>query len=116
MSRELGKDSSVDQDLVDRRENPRYGMQVRVSVLGVDDRTTLHNETTETIDISAKGIRLIIGYPVHPGNHISITANQPDLQAKMAVFIIRWVQPYRGRYMIGAELVSPPEKWQFIED
>ena len=69
MSRELGNDSSIDQDLVDRRENPRYGMQVRVSVLGVDDRTTLHNETTETIDISAKGIRLLIGYPVHPGNH-----------------------------------------------
>ena len=95
----------------DRRENPRLGVHVRVSVLGVDDKTTLHNEKTETIDVSATGVRLTIGYPVRVGNHLSITVNDPNLKAKMASFRVRWVQPYGGRFLVGAELESTPEKW-----
>ncbi|HZS45358.1 MAG TPA: PilZ domain-containing protein [Blastocatellia bacterium] len=115
MSRNLSQNASSTPP-IDRRESPRLGVQVRVSVLGVDDRTTLHNETTETLDVSARGVRLVISYPVYPGSHISLMVDHPDLKAKMAVFMIRWVQPFQGKYMVGGQLISPADKWQIAED
>lgn len=100
----------------DRREFPRLGIQVRVSILGVDAKTTLYNETTETLDISTKGVRLILSVPVQIGGHISISANHPNLQARLAVFLIRWVQPYEGQFMIGAELESGSDKWNVADE
>ena len=103
-------------DSDNRRNNPRFGINVSVSVLSVDEKTALHNEKTETIDVSANGVRILLGYPVRVGHHLSITANHKYLQAKLADFIVKWVQPYEGRFLLGAELKSSPEKWQIIED
>ena len=102
-------------DLDNRRLNPRFGIKVSVSILSVDEKTTLHNEKTETIDVSASGVRIILSYAVQVGDHLSITVNHPRLQAKMADFVVKWVQPYEGKFLLGAELNSAPEKWQLID-
>src|SRR5258708_2117470 len=102
-------------DSDNRRRNPRLGVKVSVSVLGVDEKTALHNEKTETIDISATGVRLLISYAVRVGHNLSITANDSRLHAKLASFVVRWVQPYEGKFLVGAELKSPPEKWQIVD-
>jgi len=103
-------------DSDNRRVSPRFGINVSVSILSVDEKTALHNEKTETIDVSATGVRILLSYAVRVGHHLSITANHPRLQAKMAGFVVKWVQPYEGRFLLGAELKSTPDKWQLIEN
>jgi len=103
-------------DSDNRRNNPRFGISVSVSVLSVDEKTALHSEKTDTIDVSANGVRILLSYAVRVGHHLSITANHKYLQAKLADFVVKWVQPYEGRYLLGAELKSSSEKWQLIED
>jgi hypothetical protein len=103
-------------DSDNRRNSPRLGIKVSVSVLSVDERTSLHTEKTETLDVSSTGVRILLSYAVRVGHHLSITANTKQLQAKMAGFVVKWVQPYEGRFLVGAELKSTSDKWRIIED
>src|SRR5437660_11582924 len=101
--------------LMERRASERTNVQVRVSVLGVDQSTAVHTETAETLDVSATGIRVPLSYPIRIGDHFSINTNSPQLNARMAVFVVRWIQRQGERFVVGGQLVSPSENWQLYD-
>jgi len=89
---------------------------VPITIFGPADQHEPITETTETLDISETGVRLLLDSPVAVGDQILISANEPGLQAHRAAFEVRWARPFDSHYLIGAELDRPSYKWSLTLD
>ena len=99
--------------ITNRRKHNRLYKHVPITILGpAAEQDDPVPEITETLDISATGVRLLLASPVAVGEQILISANEPDLKAHLAAFEVRWARPVENNFLIGAELDIPSYKWQ----
>ena len=98
--------------IANRRKHKRLGKSVLVKILKPTDEDHPVSEATETLDICASGVRLLLNFPVQVGEKILISANEPELKAHMAAFEVRWAVPVDENFLVGAELDMPSYKWQ----
>ena len=100
--------------LSDRRNAERKHVNVPVSVLSARPEAGFQSEKTETIDVSQTGVRLELSFPVHVGDRFSISSTAVSLQARMAIFEVKWRHRSAGRYMVGAEHINGEGRWRVL--
>jgi hypothetical protein len=102
--------------IANRRRHSRLDRNVPITIFGPADQHEPITETTETLDISETGVRLLLASNVTVGEQILISANEPELKAHLAAFEVRWSHPVEDRFLIGAELDIPSYKWSLDVD
>src|SRR5882757_9782405 len=101
--------------LRERRVAERKQINLPISILAArstKNETEFQSEKTRTLDISSTGVRIELSFSVVAGDRLSINSTGSVLNAKMAVFVVRWSRRVAGRYIIGAERIYGQGRWR----
>ena len=96
----------------ERRIAERRQIKLPVSILAAGSENELQAEKTKTLDVSSTGVRLELSFPVNRGDKLSINSSGSVVNAKMAVFVVRWSRRVAGRYVVGAERIYGQGRWR----
>ena len=104
------------QSLPDRRASERKNVKLPVRILTAGGDAGLETETTETIDLSRDGVRIAVDveFPISIGDRVSISSDDALLQAKLALFEVRWKKYQGTHYLIGAKRIYGQGRWRVM--
>jgi len=91
------------------RSESRFVTDVRLLLLGVDERNTVFNEETQSRNVSRKGVCFRSKRRITPGNVVSIRTFDSSNWSAPVVFQIRWVGDSGGGYLHGGLLKDDGE-------